>query len=125
MKKRDDLNEVFQVDNNDYGKMEIEVVRNFLKGTPFQIVLYGRNPDRKGTIERMGGRYYAGYQQRLPLKYATKIAVYIRHKDTGLSIKNYLDPKVIEEKNKRMRDLEDKNYLFKIGIRELSELANQ
>lgn len=124
MTKRDDLQEVFQVDNTDQGKMEIEVIRNFFKGTPFKVVLYGRNPDRKGTIESMGERYYVGHQARIALKYATRIAVYIVHKKNGRSIKEFLNDEAIVDKDLKLRNLEWKKHQLEVGIRQLNNIID-
>jgi len=89
MKIRENIAEAFQVDNNPEGLAEVSMIKKLFKGSDYKIISRGRNENRRKAIEAVGLTYGRHIKQDIPVKYATRLAVYIIHKKTGVHLKNF------------------------------------
>lgn len=87
MKIRNDISEAFQVKNKKKGLKKLKQIKALFKGSDFKVVVRGRNKNRRKAVEKAGLKYGAQHRQDIPIKLASRLAVYIISKSTGKHLK--------------------------------------
>lgn len=89
MKIRNNVAEAFQVKNNKKGLKRLAEVRALFKGSDYKLVIRGRNKNRRKAVEKAGLTYIGRHKQDCPIKFASRLAVYIVNKKTGHHLKKF------------------------------------